>query len=100
MSTLHIEHPITSYDTWKAAFEGFAEERRRAGVQGHRISRPVDDDHYVVVDLDFDTCERATSFLGFLREQVWSVPAASPALAGEPRARVLEALETAVAGNA
>ena len=33
MATLHIEHPITDFDTWNAAFARFADARRRAGVQ-------------------------------------------------------------------
>lgn len=98
MRTLHIEHPITSYDAWKTAFDLFAERRTEAGVRAHRISRPVDDEHYVVVDLDFDTAEQATRFLSFLRERVWAVPEASPALAGEPLARVLEPLGVVARG--
>jgi len=92
MITLHIEHPITAYDTWKSAFDCFAAARGEAGVRAQRISRPVDDDHYVVVDLDFVTADEAESFLGFLRERVWAVRDASPALAGEPLARVLESV--------
>jgi len=90
MSTLHIEHAITSYETWKNAFDRFAGLRQDAGVRSHRISQPVDDDHYVVVDLEFDGPEPAARFLGILRERVWSVPDNSPALVGEPAARILE----------
>jgi len=90
MTTLHIEHAITAYDPWKSAFDGFAAARREGGVRAPRISRPVDDDHYIVVDLDFDTADEAARFLGFLRERVWAVRDASPALVGEPQARVLE----------
>lgn len=90
MTTLHIEHPITDYATWRAAFDRFAVAREQAGVRAHRIRRPVDDEQYVVVDLDFDDPARAARFLEFLREAVWAVPANSPALAGTPRARVLQ----------
>lgn len=93
MTTLHIEHPITDYDTWKGAFDRFADVRREAGVLAHRIHRPVDDDLYVVVDLDFAVADRAERFLTFLRERVWAVPDSSPALAGEPRTRLLRAVE-------
>jgi len=89
MSTLHIEHPISDYPTWKAAFDRFASAREQAGVRAHRIRRPVDDEQYVVIDLDFDDAARAARFLAFLREAVWAVPANSPALAGTPDARVL-----------
>jgi len=90
MTTVHIEHPITDYDVWKAAFDRFEEPRRQSGVTRLRISRPVDDPAYVVVDLDFGTAEQAGAFLEFLRTQVWSAPQNSPALAGAPQARLLE----------
>ena len=43
MATLHIEHPITDFGTWTAAFARFADARSRAGVRGQRVLRPVDD---------------------------------------------------------
>lgn len=89
MITLHIEHPITDYATWKAAFDSFAAARETAGVRAHAIHRPVAEAHYVLIDLDFDTEEAATAFLHFLRTRVWAEPAHSPALAGEPTTRLL-----------
>ena len=90
MTTLHIEHAITDFATWRAAFDRFAPARADAGVRGHRILRPVDDEHYVVVDLDFHAPEKAAGFLHFLRETVWATPENSPALVGAPIARILE----------
>ncbi|WP_332668080.1 hypothetical protein [Aeromicrobium sp.] len=58
-----------------------------------RVRRPIDDDHYVVVDLDFDTAEEATALLEILRTRVWASPSASPALAGSAEARILETVE-------
>lgn len=89
MNTLRIEHPVTDYAVWKQAFDRFAGLREGAGVRGHRVRRPVDDPRYVVVDLDFDTAEQASSFLGILRTRVWSTPANSPALAGDPVTQIL-----------
>lgn len=89
MAVLHIEHAITDLDTWFAAFNGFADRRRAAGVRHERICRPVDDPHYIVVDLDFDRAEQAERFLAFLHETVWATPANAPALAGRPTGRVL-----------
>jgi hypothetical protein len=91
MATLHIEHPITDFGIWNAAFARFAEARSRAGVRAQRVLRPVDDPEYVVVNLDFDTVEDAEKFLGFLRATVWVSTQNAPALAGKPQARVLEA---------
>ncbi len=66
MATLHIQHPVTDFDTWTSAFNRFAGARRNAGVRAERIQRPVDDPKFVVIDLDFDTAEEAQSFRGFL----------------------------------
>jgi hypothetical protein len=88
-ATLHIQHAITGYDEWRAAFDRFEAARAGAGVRGQRVRQPVDDPSWVVVDLDFDDAAAATAFLSFLREAVWSSRDASPALDGEPEARVL-----------
>jgi len=90
MATLHIEHPISDFATWKAAFDRFADMRRQSGVLAERIQQPVDDSRYVVVDLDFAGTAEAERFLTFLRERVWSSPDSSPALAGTPQTRILE----------
>jgi hypothetical protein len=95
MATLHIEHEITDLGTWLGAFGRFEEARRNAGVKTQRVHQPIDDDHYIYVELDFDTVEQAEAFQGFLETKVWSNPAASPALGGTPRARVLSPVEPA-----
>jgi hypothetical protein len=71
MPALHIEHPITDFDTWSSAFDRFAEARRRAGVRAQRVQRPADDPRYVVIDLDFSTRGEAEAFLRFLNARVW-----------------------------
>lgn len=90
MATLHIEHAITDFATWRGAFDRFGEAREQAGVRSHSVRRPVDDPNFVVIDLDFDTVPQAEAFLGMLRTRVWAVPENAPALAGEPRATILE----------
>ena len=90
MTTLHIEHAITDLGTWRGAYDRFAEHRRAAGVTAERVAQPVDDDHYVVIDLDFPDRVRAGRFLQFLETTVWASREASPALAGTPRTRLLE----------
>ena len=90
MTTLHIEHPVTDLAVWRAAFDRFADRRRQGGVTAERIQQPIDDDHYVLVDLDFPTREHAERFLGFLESTVWASRDASPALAGAPQTRILE----------
>jgi hypothetical protein len=93
MTTLRIEHPVTSYAAWKGAFDRFAGMRADAGVQSYRISQPADDQKYVTLDLEFDGPEPATRFLGILRERIWPNPENSPALVGDPVARILEIVD-------
>ena len=63
MPTLHIEHAITDFDTWSTAFGRFAEFRQQSGVREQRVQRPVDDAHYVIIDLDLTAQEEAMSAL-------------------------------------
>lgn len=95
MPTLHIEHEINDFDVWTAAFAQFAEVRRRSGVRGQSVRRPVDDPHYVVIDLEFATVAEAESFRDFLRTKVWASPESSPALVGLPQTQVFEEVDLA-----
>ncbi|HEV2774413.1 MAG TPA: hypothetical protein VGV90_02370 [Solirubrobacteraceae bacterium] len=90
MTTLHIEHAISDFAVWNAAFERFADVRAKFGVRAERVQNPVDDPRYVVVDLEFDTTYDASRFLGFLHANVWSSADNAPALVGTPRTRILE----------
>lgn len=90
MTTLHIQHRITDYATWRTAFDRFAPTRAEAGVRDQRVWRPVDDERFVLIELDFDDSDSATQFLGFLRTVVWATPESSPALEGAPEARIVE----------
>jgi hypothetical protein len=90
MFTLSIEHGITDFLTWKAAFDRFGEARAQAGVSAERIRRPLNEPRHLLIELDFETKEAAESFRQFLMTVVWANPEASPALAGAPTARVLE----------
>jgi len=92
MATLHIEHPITDLTTWLGAFNSFTEARKAAGVLAQRIHQPADDEHYIYVQLDFEQEEQAASFKTFLETVIWKSPEASPALAGQPTARLLTAV--------
>ena len=94
MFTLHIEHPISDFDTWRSAFNGFADMRAQSGVLSHTIRQPVDDPAYVLIDLDFDTAAQGEHFLDLLRTRVWVDRDNSPALAGAPITRILEVRET------
>ncbi len=94
MSTLHIEHPISDFTTWKAAFDRAAPLRAKGQVRAYEIHQPADDAAYVLVRLEFDDESSARAFLTTL-EQLWKKPEATPALRGVPRARILERRERA-----
>ncbi|HZI96399.1 MAG TPA: hypothetical protein VFD41_02620 [Actinomycetales bacterium] len=90
MATLHIEHAISDFEVWKAAFDRFAAARLGVGVRRHRIERPDDDPRYVVIDLDFDTTGEAERFLEFLQTKIWSSREQAPALVGTPQTTIRE----------
>lgn len=82
------------FTLWRRAFDSFAEARDTAGVLRHRVMRPIDDEHYVAVDLDFPTAEAAAAFERFLRTTVWADPQRSPALVGSQSTRIFETDDT------
>jgi hypothetical protein len=90
MFTLQIEHGIKDFGMWKAAFDRDPVNRAASGVLAHRIGRPVDDAHYVVVELDFATRTQAEQLLANLESKVWNSQLAAPALAGAPQTRIVE----------
>ena len=67
MATLHIEHAITDLATWQRPSTGSRTGRVAAGVVAQRIHQPVDDDRYVVVQLDFPTRRQARRSAGSSR---------------------------------
>ena len=93
MFTLRIEHAISGYATWKAAFDRDPAHRTESGVLRYSVHQPADDPLYVLIDLDFDTAEQAQAMLVRLG-QVWSSGQAAPALAGRPHTRILYTRET------
>jgi hypothetical protein len=90
-SSTRSQHAITDFDTWRAAFARFGNARADGGVLAVRVYRPVDDDAYVLIDLDFATVGQAQQFQRFLGSRVWSTPDNAPALAGSPSTRILQA---------
>lgn len=94
MTTLHIEHAISDFDAWSAAFARFADVRTKFGVRAQRVQHQVDDPNYIVIDLDFDTPGDASRFLGFLQTKVWASAENAPALVGAPHTKILQAPAT------
>jgi len=59
MITLRIEHKISSYDGWKKAFDSDPINRKQSGVKEYRVYRPIEDDKFVIIDLDFENLQQA-----------------------------------------
>jgi hypothetical protein len=89
MPIVQLEHGISDFATWKGAFDADPIDRAGSGVTHHRVTRPVDDPNYVVVDLAFGTMAEAEAFRTKLRG-LWQNSAAAPALRGTPQVRILE----------
>lgn len=92
MPIVQLEHAVKDFAMWKAAFDRDPIDRQGLGVRRHRVVRPIDDRHYVVVELEFDTqreAERCRSAL----EKLWSGGSAAPALMGSPQVRIVDVEE-------
>jgi hypothetical protein len=90
-TVLRIEHPVPDYDAWKSTFDADPVGRARSGVRDFRVLRPVDDEHHVMVDLEFDTRAEAEAMLVSLRA-LWS--RVEGTLITDPSARIVETVAT------
>lgn len=92
-ATLHIQHPVRDFEAWKAIFDGFHDFRVEHEVRSYRVSRGVEDDSNVAIDLVFDSAPLAASFHRLLVERVWPRQQASDVLAGAPSAVVMTVVQ-------
>ena len=91
MPTLHIEHEVGDYDSWKrVAFDVDPIGRAKSGVRRHRISRSVDDPNFVIIELELETKSEAEVMLAAL-QNLWRNPLAR---IGAPTARIVEIVDT------
>jgi hypothetical protein len=90
MYILRIEHPVPDFDGWKRAFDSDPVGREKSGVRRYRVLRPVDDDHYAMIDLEFDTASQAEALLGALRV-LWG--RVEGQIMMNPQARIIEVVE-------
>ena len=91
MVIVRIEHAVPSFDKWKQAFDNDPADRKGSGVRRYQICRLKDDANYVMIDLEFDRPDEATSFLQKM-QRIWEGPGKAVMLG--PRARVVELVET------
>ncbi|HUK77258.1 MAG TPA: hypothetical protein VL117_06610 [Thermoleophilia bacterium] len=76
MYVLNYWHTVSDYAAWKRIFDSDPLGREASGVRRLSIERPLDDDHMVIGELEFETLGEAESFAGRLQE-VWNGSASS-----------------------
>ena len=76
MYVLNYWHTVPDYAAWKKIFDSDPLGREASGVRRLSIERPLDDEHMVIGELEFDSQGEAESFAGRLQE-VWKGPASS-----------------------
>jgi hypothetical protein len=90
MPTLHIEHQVADFDSWKRnAFDADPLGRVKSGVRSHRISQGASDPNYVLIELEFASMPEAEAMHAALRK-LWQNPLAQ---IGSPTARIIEIVE-------
>lgn len=70
MYVLNYWHTVGDYAEWKKVFDSDPLGREASGVRRFSIERPLDDEHMVIGELDFDSLGEAETFAGRLQE-VW-----------------------------
>jgi hypothetical protein len=70
MYVLNYWHTVSDYAEWKKIFDSDPLGRAASGVRRVSIERPIDDDHTVIGELEFDSLAEAETFAGRLQE-VW-----------------------------
>ena len=91
MHLLRIEHAVKNFEDWQNAFDSDPVGRQKSGVRGYRVMRPVDDEKYVIVDLEFDDRSRAESMLTDLRK-LWGDVEGKVMM--DPKTRIVEVVES------
>ena len=71
MYVLNYWHTVTDYAEWKQVFDRDPLGREASGVRRISIERPIDDEHTVIGELEFDSRGEAETFAGRLQE-VWN----------------------------
>ncbi len=70
MYVLNYWHTVPDYGEWKKVFDSDPLGREASGVRRVSIERPLDDEHMVIGELEFDSLGEAETFAGRLQE-VW-----------------------------
>lgn len=90
MLIVRIEHAVPSFEKWKQAFDNDPADRKGSGVRRYQVLRLQDDPNYVLIDLEFDSADKAEAFLRTM-ERIWGGP--GKAVMHNPRARIADVVE-------
>lgn len=93
MVLLHIEHTVSDFDSWRAAFESDPVGRQKMGVRCYKILQPIDNPNYAIIDLEFDTARQAEELLAAM-QQVWARVGGT--LIRDPQWRISEVVDSNV----
>jgi hypothetical protein len=97
MCVLNYWHTVGDYAEWKKLFDRDPLGREASGMRRYSIERPVDDEHTVIGELEFDSLDEAETFAGRLQE-VWKGPAGQ--VVSNAGYRITEVLEQKQFGGA
>ena len=91
MVVLQIEHPVLNFDAWKKAFDSDPVNRKQSGVRRYRVLRPINNPSYAIIELEFDSLDKAEGLLTALRE-VWR--GVQGTIIENPQVRIVEMVES------
>jgi hypothetical protein len=63
MTFLRIKHKVRDYGTWKEAFDGFVETRKKGGEKSYWICQADNDPNNLDVTFEWDNEENARNFV-------------------------------------
>ena len=61
---MYVRHEVSSYATWRKAYDGFDATRRKLGVIAQAVYQSLDDPNDVTISHDFTTAAQARAFAG------------------------------------
>jgi len=64
MATMIVTHRVSSFDTWKSAYDGHEPKRREAGFTAATVHRDSADPNLVTVVMQTPSLDRAKAFAG------------------------------------
>ncbi len=90
MPVVRIEHSVQSFEKWKQAFDNDPADRKGSGVRRYQVFRLNDDPNYVMIDLYFDSAEKARAFVQKM-QRIWD--GLAKGIMQNARARIADVIE-------